>query len=278
MAAPAAIAAASLPVKAGTPPVKSREYFGKFDFQNDIFEPGEIIQSRGGAVLLNGKHIEQVWYADTRLGILKTYDVLRDGKPHPVRDPYREEWGGHYFTFCVCNSAVADNVCSVRPLPQDYWPIQMTATPKIRLTADVVGAVLCDGVEYLPFRIPAGADPDTTLIVPEIIDARRPRQSRLLAGSILTLNITRSDGAVNYGGVFTIRIDARPISVRPIDVTVQGHPDSWRRKLPALLTPEELPYRLHRPEDFPGREVECPIDGVISETLRGEVRIFGPAY
>ena len=30
------------------------------------------------------------------------------------------------------------------------------------------------------------------------------------------------------------------------------------------------------PEDFPGREVDCPPDGILSETLRGKVRIFGP--
>ena len=30
------------------------------------------------------------------------------------------------------------------------------------------------------------------------------------------------------------------------------------------------------PSDFPGREVYCPIDGVISETLRGHVEILGP--
>ena len=29
------------------------------------------------------------------------------------------------------------------------------------------------------------------------------------------------------------------------------------------------------PDDFPGREVECPINGVLSEVLRGNVRIFG---
>ena len=29
-------------------------------------------------------------------------------------------------------------------------------------------------------------------------------------------------------------------------------------------------------EDFPGRDVFCPPDGVLSETLRGKVRLFGP--
>lgn len=36
------------------------------------------------------------------------------------------------------------------------------------------------------------------------------------------------------------------------------------------------PDRHWKPEDFPGREVECPPEGVLSETLRGEVEIWGP--
>ncbi len=35
-------------------------------------------------------------------------------------------------------------------------------------------------------------------------------------------------------------------------------------------------YGLERwtPEDFPGREVECPPDGVLKETLRGKLEIL----
>jgi hypothetical protein len=30
------------------------------------------------------------------------------------------------------------------------------------------------------------------------------------------------------------------------------------------------------PSDFPGREVECPPGGIVSEVLRGDVELYGP--
>lgn len=40
----------------------------------------------GGKVLVDGVEIRQVWYIDTALGIVKTYDVFGDGKAHASRD------------------------------------------------------------------------------------------------------------------------------------------------------------------------------------------------
>lgn len=36
--------------------------------------------------LVDGKEINCVWYADTEAGIVKTYDVLGDGKAHATRE------------------------------------------------------------------------------------------------------------------------------------------------------------------------------------------------
>lgn len=65
-----------------------KQYFGRFNYQINLFDPPEIKESEHGVCLLDGKEIKQVWYADTEAGIVKTYDVLGDGVPHAVRRGY----------------------------------------------------------------------------------------------------------------------------------------------------------------------------------------------
>jgi len=40
--------------------------------------------------------------------------------------------------------------------------------------------------------------------------------------------------------------------------------------------PINAPFECWVPENFPGREVECPPHGVLSETLRGKVELVFP--
>ena len=61
--------------------------------------------------------------------------------------------------------------------------------------------------------------------------------------------------------------------VKTYAVMPDGKPHSTRDR---VFDPSAVPKRVYLSEDFPGREVECPLDGVLSETLRGKVRIFGP--
>jgi hypothetical protein len=50
------------------------------DFQRRIKpEQNEFI---GGRVTVDGIEIRLVWYIDTDAGVVKTYDVFGDGKPH----------------------------------------------------------------------------------------------------------------------------------------------------------------------------------------------------
>lgn len=81
-----------------------KQYFGKFDYSQHpvLYDPLEIAYSIGfgNKVTLDGRTIEQVWYADTESGILKTYDVFRDGKPrttsHGFRYPHTKPLGDVY--------------------------------------------------------------------------------------------------------------------------------------------------------------------------------------
>lgn len=60
-----------------------------------------------------------------------------------------------------------------------------------------------------------------------------------------------------------------------VDVTNQST-GLWRRQIATLITPGPAPEEWWTPEDFPNRDVSCPIDGVLCETLHGEVEIWGP--
>ncbi len=68
-----------------------KQYFGKFDYSQSpvLYDPPELVETdKVGIVTLDGNIVKWVWYADTKAGILKTYDVLRDGQPHPVNNGY----------------------------------------------------------------------------------------------------------------------------------------------------------------------------------------------
>lgn len=60
-----------------------------------------------------------------------------------------------------------------------------------------------------------------------------------------------------------------------VDITNQSTA-VWRHKIATLIAPGPVPVEWWTPEDFPDRDVSCPIDGVLCETLHGEVEIWGP--
>jgi len=47
----------------------------------------DTIAAYGKDVFVDGEPVNQVWYVDTDLGIVKSYDVCGDGKAHTVNDP-----------------------------------------------------------------------------------------------------------------------------------------------------------------------------------------------
>lgn len=59
--------------------------------------------------------------------------------------------------------------------------------------------------------------------------------------------------------------DAAAGIAKTYDVLRDGTPHTVRRDFPEFWSKE----------DFPGRDVDCPLDGVLSETLRGKVEIWG---
>lgn len=58
---------------------RGKQLFGVVDFHHMDDLAREAI---GGTCLLDGREIKQVWFADTEAGIVRTYDVLGDGKVH----------------------------------------------------------------------------------------------------------------------------------------------------------------------------------------------------
>lgn len=69
-----------------------QEYFGVLDLTVDpcIFEPSHLQESMYGMVTVDEKKIDQVCYANTRSGVVKTYAVLPNGKTTSARgfNPY----------------------------------------------------------------------------------------------------------------------------------------------------------------------------------------------
>jgi hypothetical protein len=54
-----------------------------FNFKTNACDPPDLLSKvRGAQCFVNGDEILQVWYANTDTGEVKTYDVLRDGRPH----------------------------------------------------------------------------------------------------------------------------------------------------------------------------------------------------
>jgi len=70
----------------GTAPrfLNRRRYFGRFSFREfdtaGVFEPLEMHGAINGIVLVNGREIKAVCYANTASGIVMSYDVLHDGR------------------------------------------------------------------------------------------------------------------------------------------------------------------------------------------------------
>jgi hypothetical protein len=56
------------------------------DADGGVADGGVTRAAMGGSCFVDGREIKQVWYADTEAGIVKTYDVLGDGKAHPGRE------------------------------------------------------------------------------------------------------------------------------------------------------------------------------------------------
>jgi len=56
-----------------------RELFGRFNFRTMDFYPFTHADVIGGKCLVDGEEIKNVWFADTEMGIVRTYDVLHDG-------------------------------------------------------------------------------------------------------------------------------------------------------------------------------------------------------
>jgi hypothetical protein len=62
-------------------------------------------------------------------------------------------------------------------------------------------------------------------------------------------------------------------------IDVSAHSTAWPQYIADRLAfgaRAQIADEWHKPEDFPGRDVSCPIDGVLCETLHGEVEIWGP--
>ncbi len=58
----------------------------RFNFRDGEFPEG-FAKFHKAKCLVDGVEIKQVWYADTEVGVVKSYDVLGDGKPYATRDP-----------------------------------------------------------------------------------------------------------------------------------------------------------------------------------------------
>lgn len=143
---------------------RKRQY-GRFDYQADpiVMDPIELWETHGGICLLNGVEIGSCCYANTLTGIVRTYDIFRDGK-------------------------------------------------------------------------------------------------------IATLTVKKFDEFSGTG----------PISADIVDISDHRAEGWWRRRIATTFHPGPKPAEWWRPEDFPSRDVSCPIDGVLCETLHGEVEIWGP--
>lgn len=82
------------------------------------------------------------------------------------------------------------------------------------------------------------------------------------------------------GPGFIFKLDGKEIPWVAIVDTEQG----WLKTfavvgaypIPTIRSSREDPPVVYTAADFPGREVDCPPDGVLVETLRGKVEIWGP--
>lgn len=63
-------------------------------------------------------------------------------------------------------------------------------------------------------------------------------------------------------------VDSIAGMIRTLDVLGEGRPHATRK-------PDGSAWI---PADFPGREVDCPHGGALSEVLHGEVEIWGPEF
>ena len=79
----------SVPVPVLAPARSSRptrtEFFGVLDFRNPggyTFDPPELVGAIGGVVEVDGQEVRQTFYADTKDVVVRTYDVMGDGRAH----------------------------------------------------------------------------------------------------------------------------------------------------------------------------------------------------
>ncbi len=64
-------------------PNQSDRLYGRFDFGSHQSDPPELLSEiTGGTCLVDGVEILCVHFADTEAGIVRTFDVFRDGKAH----------------------------------------------------------------------------------------------------------------------------------------------------------------------------------------------------
>lgn len=145
--------------------------YGRFDYQSSpiLMDPVDLWETQHGLCLLNSVAIESCCYANTATGIIRTYDVLRDGKS------------------------------ATTTVKKYRWP-----TPVEHLRAELEASV----------------------------------------------------------------------------TDISNHSEAWRKYIADRLIYKgretQIAEEWWKPEDFPGRDVSCPIDGVLCETLHGEVEIWGP--
>ena len=54
-------------------------FYGRFNFHTMDFFPFTELDVMGGTCFVDYREIKNVWFADTEMGIVRTYDVLHDG-------------------------------------------------------------------------------------------------------------------------------------------------------------------------------------------------------
>lgn len=109
--------------------------------------------------------------------------------------------------FEIYNATIAADVAPHTPLPQSYTVLQVVITPKISPgVADTTAVIYSEGVALFPVIIPVGAPVDEPIIV-DPKDWFAPQPVVIREGTIQTMDITGGDGAIDYRGVFTVRLD-----------------------------------------------------------------------
>lgn len=89
----------------------------------------------GIKVLLDGQEIKLVWFADTEAGIVKTYDIFGDAKPHPVLG--RPDDIQDYLT-CGSPTTFAEYLIKLGKLPTDTEDVGNAWSRTLRGKVEVV--------------------------------------------------------------------------------------------------------------------------------------------